>query len=288
LASSRSVPSDAHRTKGAPAPAPEDAPAAAREPRGIQSVEVGGQLLRALAHEGRPLPLKALAAAAGMSAAKAHPYVVSYGRLGLVERQPETGHYGLGPLALQLGLIALHQYDPVRLATPVIESLARETGHTVALAVWGQGGPTIVRVAEGPSPVHVSLRHGLVMSLSGTASGRLFAAFGPEDIVGPALAAEARAATSKARRPAGRFGHGTDFDRAIAMVRAEGVAAVDGLVVPGIRALATPVFDARGALVVGITAVGPAAIFDLAPAGPLASALRAAARELSLRLGWRG
>ena len=32
-----------------------------RGPRGIQSVEVGGQLLIALAHHGRPLPLKDLA-----------------------------------------------------------------------------------------------------------------------------------------------------------------------------------------------------------------------------------
>ena len=55
------------------------------EQRGIQSIEVGGQLLRALAHAGRPLPLKDLAAAAGMAAARAHPYLVSFGKLGLIE-----------------------------------------------------------------------------------------------------------------------------------------------------------------------------------------------------------
>ena len=53
-------------------------------PRGIQSIEVGGALLHALAHEGRPMALKDLAAAAGMSAAKAHPYLVSFGKLGLI------------------------------------------------------------------------------------------------------------------------------------------------------------------------------------------------------------
>ena len=52
--------------------------------RGIQSVEVGGQLLRALAHHGRPLALKDLARDAGMSPAKAHPYLVSFGKIGLV------------------------------------------------------------------------------------------------------------------------------------------------------------------------------------------------------------
>jgi DNA-binding IclR family transcriptional regulator len=260
-------------------------------------VEVGGLLLRALADHGRPLALKALAAAAGMTPAKAHPYLVSYGRLGLVEREPESGHYGLGPLALQMGLIALHQYDPVRLATPLVEALSRETGHTVAIAVWGHHGPTIVRVAEGPAPVHVSLSHGAVMSLSGTASGRLFAAFGPEDTVRRALAQETpsvaggRPRASRARvapGAKGSFGLGPAFDADIAEVRRLRLARVDGLVVPGIRAMAAPVFDARGALVLGLTAVGPQAIFDLDPQGALARALSEAAAGLSARLGWRG
>ena len=73
--------------------------------RGIQSVEVGGRLLLALAHEGRPLPLKELAQAADMAPAKAHPYLVSFGKLGLISQDEVSGRYGLGPLAMQLGLI---------------------------------------------------------------------------------------------------------------------------------------------------------------------------------------
>ena len=86
-----------------------------KAPRGVQSIEVGGQLLQALLRAGRPLALKDLAAAAGMVPAKAHPYLVSFGRLGLVSA--EAGRYGLGPMAMQLGLISLQQHDPVRLAT---------------------------------------------------------------------------------------------------------------------------------------------------------------------------
>ena len=77
--------------------------------RGIQSVEVGGRLLLALVHEGRPMALKDLAQAAQMSPAKAHPYLVSYGKLGLVVQDGASGHYGLGPLAMQIGLISLQQ-----------------------------------------------------------------------------------------------------------------------------------------------------------------------------------
>ena len=60
-----------------------------RAQRGIQSIEVGGQLLRALVHHGRPMALKDLAREAEMSPAKAHPYMVSFGRLGLIEQRSE-------------------------------------------------------------------------------------------------------------------------------------------------------------------------------------------------------
>ncbi len=99
-----------------------------RVQRGIQSIEVGGQLLRAMVHHGRPMALKDLAREADMTPAKAHPYMVSFGRLGLIEQDAVSGHYLLGPLALQLGLIGLQQADPVRIAAPLLAPLARAIG----------------------------------------------------------------------------------------------------------------------------------------------------------------
>jgi DNA-binding IclR family transcriptional regulator len=254
----------------------DDTPAAGRGSRGIQSVEVGGQLLLALAHHGRPMALKDLAREAGMAPAKAHPYLVSFGKLGLVEQEPSTGRYGLGPLAMQLGLISLQQYDPVRLATPLIEELAQEIGHTVAIAVWGNRGATIVRVAEAPSPVHISMRHGTVMSLKGTASGWLFAAYrAPEDVM-QVLGHEP---------PDSPEFDASAFDARLAEVRRHRLARAVDLSVSGVSAMAAPVFDGSGTIVLSITAIGPTAAFDTAWDGTVARALRRCAEELSLRLG---
>ncbi|MBK6853721.1 MAG: IclR family transcriptional regulator [Burkholderiales bacterium] len=252
---------------------------APREQRGIQSIEVGGQLLLALAHQGRPLALKDLAREAGMSPAKAHPYLVSFGKLGLIEQDGSSGRYGLGPLALQLGLISLQQYDPLRLATPLIEDLARQLGHTVAIAVWGDRGPTIVRVAEPASPVHVSMRHGTVMSLSGTASGWLFAAYRPRAEVQGLMLAEW--ATGLAMPLAD-----DEVEARLAQVQRDGLAVAVNLTVSGVSAVAAPVFDATGALVLCLTAIGPTPMFDTGSGGPIGKALAECCLALSRRLGW--
>jgi DNA-binding IclR family transcriptional regulator len=239
-------------------------------PRGIQSVEVGGRLLRSLAERGTPMALKDLAQAAAMTPAKAHPYLVSFAKLGLVEQDETSGRYGLGPFALQLGLIGLAQQDPVRLAFPVVEQLAQQLGHTVAIAVWGDHGPVIVRVAESPSPIHVVMRHGTVLSLTGTASGWLFAAHLPADQL-------------KGLRP--RTLPRAEWDAEVAEVRAQGVARAINRVVEGVSAMSAPVFDLRGRIVLGLTAIGPTAAFDLRWDGAVAQTLRQAGRALSTRLG---
>ena len=254
--------------------------------RGIQSIEVGGQLLLALAHRGRPMALKDLARDAGMAPAKAHPYLVSFGKLGLVAQDDASGRYGLGPLALQLGLISLQQFDPVRLATPRIVELAQSLGHTVALAVWGNRGPTIVRVEEAPSAVHVNMRHGTVMSLRGTASGRLFAAYLPRELVLAALAAERPDGPHTAgRASAPRAAIDAPFHRQLEQVRRHGISHIVDGAVPGVSALAAPVFDESGHIVLSLTAIGPSAIFDASHAGPLATTLKRSAEELSRQLG---
>jgi DNA-binding IclR family transcriptional regulator len=257
-----------------------------REQRGIQSVEVGGQLLLALAHSGRPMALKDLAREAGMVPAKAHPYLVSYGKLGLITQDPASGRYGLGPLAMQLGLISLQQFDPVRLATSLLADLGLRMRHTVGIAVWGNRGATIVRVEEAPSEVHVNMRHGTVMSTRSTASGRVFAAYLPPDIVATSLKQEDALA---AMSPRGDVLVAPPGDRAfkaeLALVRRHRLSHSVDAVVPGVSAIAAPVFDMSGAIVLSLIAIGPSAIFNADFDSPLAMTLRACAEDLSKQLG---
>ena len=264
--------------------------------RGIQSIEVGGRLLKAAAAQGHPLPLKALSQAADMSAAKAHPYLVSFCKLGLMSQDPVTGYYGLGPLAMEMGLIGIQQVDPIRLATAQLDALATELGHTVAIAVWGSHGATIVRTAASPAPIHVTMRHGTVVSLWNTASGPLFAAYRPEDEVRALWADFQRLGDMDLTRRAGSRGAGSTLDSAptweqfvalMAEVRARGLHRSVDSIVEGVSALAVPVFDSEASLALALTAIGPSGAFDASWDGEIATRLRAAAQDLMRQMGGR-
>jgi DNA-binding IclR family transcriptional regulator len=247
-----------------------------RSSRGIQSVEVGGRLLLALVHHGRALSLKDLAREAGMAPGKAHPYLVSFIKLGLIE-QDGAGRYALGPMALQLGLISLQQYDPVRLATPSLIRLAQATGHTAAIALWGNRGPTIVRIEEAPNAVHVHMRPGTVASVRHTATGKAFAAFVERSQLLAILGTETTAETPSTLDAA--------FEAELAEIRACGVAlSIDGTL-PGVSAMAAPVFDVTGRIIMALTVIGPTVLFDTHCNGSLARTLRGTAGAVSRQLG---
>ena len=258
-------------------------PSAARAPQGIQSLETGGALLRALVVRGGPTMLKDLAADAGMPPAKAHRYLVSFIRLGLVEQDPVTGWYDLGSFALGMGLAALARIDAVRLAGPVMIDLATRLDTTVAAAVWGNRGPTIVRWEESTQAVIVYLRAGAVMPLLASAIGRCFAAWMPASRTAELLGSEL-AAAARARRP-GLPTSRRAFEAAMTEIRARGIAQAEGTLLPGISAVAVPVFDHRGEMVLALSALGYSGGFDATLDGKPARALRAASRELSSRLG---
>jgi DNA-binding IclR family transcriptional regulator len=246
-----------------------------RGPRGIQSIEVGSQLLKALARFGRAMALKDLARAADMTPAKAHPYLVSFGKVGLIEQDPLSGHYGLGPLAMQLGLISLQQIDPVRLVIAELPGLALRTGFTVSAAVWGATGPVIIRVEDGPTPVRVSMRHGLPASLRTTGTGKIFAAFRARDEIQAALAEEGLPGALD--EPA--------FAAELEDIRRHRIARVKDELMPGLSALAVPVFDGFGRLALAIAAIGPSAMLDLTRNSLQAAVLREMGDTLSQRLG---
>jgi DNA-binding IclR family transcriptional regulator len=251
-----------------------------RPQRGINALDATGELLHALVAAGRPLNLRDLAAAAGMPPAKAFAHLVSLVKTSLLARD-DAGFFHAGDLSRELALIALQRLSPIRDAEPEIAALAADTAMTVAAAVPGPLGPTVIRLEESARPQHVSLRVGTAMSLVNTAIGRVLAAHLDDDVLerlmqqdGIRLAgktdADARDASYRAR---------------LESIRARGLDTALGAPVPGIHTLAAPVFDHTGSVCLVIALIGSAGGFDSSEHGPLARRLIAATKRLSWRFG---
>lgn len=258
-----------------PAPAREDAQ------RSIQSVELGFRLIRCLEQAEGPLSLKALSARAGMSASKAHLYLVSFRRVGMVMQEEVSGRYSLGPYALQLGLASLRKLDIGRLGRPALEQLSEETGETSYLAVWGNGGPCIVMKADGPRPIPMALQVGYVLPTISTATGRIFLAYMPR-------AATAAMVEKERSVGGGRIAHLAEADLAqiIAETRRRDLSYSDGLLNIGFTAMSAPVLAHDGGLAAALTVIGPTGVLDDSLDGRTAGLLRSTAAALSEQMGW--
>ncbi len=251
---------------------------------GIQSIEVGFRLLEVLTAEPRAMMLRDLAQRAQMSPAKAHRYLVSFQRLGVVAQDPVSGRYELGGFALQMGLARLARVDGVKLARLALSALRDELDLTLGIAVWGNQGPTVVHWMESSHPAKASLKLGDVMPLLGSATGLLFAAYLPRGKTGAMMERELADARRAAHRDAPRTM--AEVETLLADVRAHQAARVQGVLLPTIHAFCMPVFDSLGELSLGLIALGHEGVFDVSWGGEIDLALRECARKLSYEIGY--
>jgi DNA-binding IclR family transcriptional regulator len=255
----------------------------AKTQRRVQTVETAGAILRAFARTPQPMKQRELADATGIAPSQLHPYLVSLRNADLVE-QIEGALYTLGPFALELGLARLRGQDAYPEAIRRIGELAEATDLMVAISVWGAHGTTIVYVRDSPKLIHSYVRPGNIFQLSLTATGRLFAAFLPVARTDALIRAEFEALESSQSAH-----YGIDeawFRDRLETIRARGYETTTDIPIPGVSAIAAPVFDHTQRLQLGITLIGPSPAVDMHPDGTAITRLTDFTEKLSADLGY--
>ncbi|HRO60440.1 MAG TPA: IclR family transcriptional regulator C-terminal domain-containing protein, partial [Burkholderiaceae bacterium] len=135
-------------------------------------------------------------------------------------------------------------------------------------------------------PLHVTMRAGTVMSLLGTSTGRAFAAVMRPECLEKAMG-------SALGDPDGRklalIGDDAEALRgSVAEFREHGLTRAVGRPIPSVNAFSAVAFDHEGEPAIVITALGHEDSFPSGWDSDVADAVRAAATEISHRLGWRG
>lgn len=245
-----------------------------REPRRIQSIEVGFRLIQVLEAAGGKLPLSKIAELADMPASKAHLYMASFIHNGLVEQDPVTMRYGLGPYAFRLGAAAMRQTDVAQVAKPALDALQEETGQLVFLTIWGNRGPVIISKVDATVEVLVSVRVGHVLPIYRAATGRVFLAYKSRSAIAH-IEKTAEPVDPQTRERA---------EQSLELIRQRQLAFSDSQVNLGFASISAPVFDYAGEIAAAITVLGMKNDINLDPLGPTARKVSEAATEISRRL----
>lgn len=254
-----------------------------RQQIGVQSVEIAARLLKTLAQLEGPQTLKDLSAAAALPPAKAHRYLVSLIREGLIEQSAIDGRYDFGGAAREIGRAAINRLDIMRIGAPLLVELRNTLQQTVFMGVWGNEGPTVLYWLDVPRPVSVIIRPGSILPLLTSALGLVCAAYLPPDLTKRRIAQEIAEHRKSGLDLAVKSVE--DVARKLADIRARGFGLVKGDLIRGIDAMAVPVLDFKNDLVAVLAAVGPTNSIDVSRNGKPIRELKLAAKRFVSQVG---
>jgi len=246
----------------------------------VQSVEVGMKILLALMRIGPRAPLLRIAEATAMPSSKVHRYLKALISSGLVSQDVPSGHYQLGPEALAIGFTAIGWLDVVNVSARSLAELRDRVKQSCSLSVWGNKGPTVVRIEVEAGTIILTTRIGTVAPLLTTASGLVFAAFQQDEQVRNMMDSEAAELVHR-----GRADLLEAAKLSIAQARQCGLAAATNTLTPGVNGISAPIFDHQRKLAAVMTVFGPTGFIDVSVTGPVARELYAAAAATGKLLG---
>jgi DNA-binding IclR family transcriptional regulator len=147
---------------------------------GIQSVQRAVALLDAIADSAGPSTAPELAELCGLNRSTAWRILATLDEEGLVDRDPASNRYSIGPAAARLAAAATDSLP--RVARPHLEELSRRTGETVSLAVPRRLQLVYVDQVQAPYVMAADWL-GRAVPLHATSTGKaLLATLPPEEL----------------------------------------------------------------------------------------------------------
>lgn len=226
-------------------------------------------LLDLIATAGAPVRLADAARLSGQSRATTYQRLLTLVTAGWLERLSDD-RYRLSLTACRIANAALEQAGFGDRALPVLQSLTDMTGETSSLVALENARLIIAQRVEARGVLRADLRVGAELSFDDSASGKIWLAFGADDL-GERLQSKAGTTLTVGERRA---------------IREDGYAlGGGGVTLPGIAVIAAPVLDDRGRCLASLSLVGPETRFD---ADRLRQPLLRAAERLRSVFGGRG
>lgn len=202
-------------------------------------------------------------------------------RRGYVEKNPQSDRYQLTYRLFAVGSPAADRFGLREAAHPVMQRLAAETGETVNLGVLDGTRVVNLHKVESRHLLRMHMEVGGGVPAHATALGKVLLA-GLE----PSKVAERLGSQRLARLTRRTIGDRTTLQRSLARIREQGFAIDDEECSLGLRCVAAPIRDHRGSVVAALSISGPTQRLSHPVLARTAERVRAAAQEVSRRLGF--
>jgi len=246
----------------------------------IQSILKAIRVLRGFTRERPERGVTELSAELKWPKAVVHKILVTLEQGHLVQQDPLSRHYRLGPGIMELAGVFLSEEPLTREGTPLLKELARNTGHTAALAVLDALEVLYVHVIEGTAALKTTARAGDRRPAHATASGKVLLADLSSDVLDQLLGRNVMAALT----PQTIVDPGRLREQLIA-VRASGYALNLEERIAGMVGVAAPVRDHNGKTIAALSIAFPRHLHGETAVEDGITKVVAMANTLSLRLG---
>ncbi len=219
---------------------------------GVQSLGRAFGILEEIARHRDGIGLADLSKLVGLHNSTTFHLAKTMVSLGYIRQEKDSKRYRIGRPLFALAASALDEIEMVKVATPLLEDMSRETGETSHFAV--RMGDTVVVIARtsGPGAFQLTDRVGMVRPAHCTALGKvILAALRPDQLERFLTRLDLKPSTDKSitNIPA--------LLREIEAIRRSGVALDDGEFNPEVRCLAVPVKDFTGQFIGALGISGP-------------------------------
>lgn len=226
------------------------------------------------------LTLSEVAEQMDQSPSTVHRLLHSLAARGMVESDPATQAWTIGPATFRLGSAFMRRSGIVERARPILRALMEHTGETANLGILNGDSVMFLSQVETQETIRAFFPPGTRSPLHASGIGKALLAFGGPEILETLMQGQGlKKFTDKTLTTP------EVLEADISRTRARGFSFDDEERTRGMRCIAAPVFDLSGQAIAGISVSGPTHRIGPEHIKTLGAAVSAAASNLSEMLG---
>ncbi len=246
----------------------------------IQSLDRAIDILEYIA-QGNGLTLSEITEKSGQSPATIYRILATCAARHLVEMDPISQEWHIGPESFRIGSGFLQRSGIVERARPMMRALMHETGETANLGVESNRQVLFLSQVETPENIRAFFPPGAQSPMHASGIGKVLLAFSDRKAIESYLKTgqfEAFTENTIHRKD--------DLQAELARIRAQGYAFDNEEKNMGMRCVAAPILNSYGEVIAGISVSGPTARMTLDRIDEICQSVMKQAEALSFGLGY--